>query len=82
MTELEFDALCDRAVKLGRSYAARTGGVYYAPLSGEWADQWTPLVLAGELGLSVDDPSLDDLDMLCDVFGESCRETADETQEV
>ena len=83
MTELELDALLDRAAKLGRSYATRTEGAYhYAPLSGEWADQWTPLVLAGELGLSVDDPFSDDLDMLCDMFEESYRKTADEMPEV
>ena len=77
MTELELDALLDRAAKLGRNYATRTEGAYhYAPLSGEWAGQWTPFVLAGELGLS------DDLDMFCDVFEESYRKTADEMPEV
>ena len=83
MTELELDALLDRAAGLGRNYATRTEGAYrYAPLSGEWADQWTPFVLAGELGLSVDDPFSDDLDMLCDMFEESYRKTADEMPEV
>ena len=84
MTELELDALLDRAAKLGRNYATRTEGAYhYAPLSGEWADQWTPLVLAGELGLSVADPFPSDyLGYICDVFEESYRKTADEMPEV
>ena len=78
MTELELDALLDRAAELGRNYATRTEGAYhYAPLSGEWAGQWTPFVLADELGLSVDDPFSDDLDMLCDVFEESYRRWRD-----
>ena len=83
MTELELDALLDRAAKLGRNYATRTEGAYhYAPLSGEWADQWTPLVLAGELGLSVADPFPSDyLGYICDAFEESYRETADEMAE-
>ena len=82
MTELELDALFDLAAELGRSYAIRTEGVYYSPLSGEWADQWTPLVLAGELGLSVADPFPSDyLGYICDAFEESYNETADKTAE-
>ena len=81
MTELEFDALLDRATELGRSYAIRTEGMYDSPLSGEWADQWTPRDLAGELGLSVDDPFWENLGMLCDAFEESYYETAGEMAE-
>lgn len=32
-----------------------------APLSGEWADSWTPKTLADELGIAEDDERLDEL---------------------
>ena len=74
--EDRLNALLDRAARLGRSYAADTAGVYAdsGPLSGEWADQWTPAVLYAALGIDPEGWHVEDLSDVCQLFEDAYSE--------
>lgn len=67
-------ALIDAATRLGEEYANTHGPRESGPLSGEWADDWTPRDLAEQLGIDPYDDA-DTLDMCCDAFEHAYYET-------
>ena len=74
--EERLNALLDKATRLGRRRAVDTAGVYAdsGPLSGEWADQWTPAVLYAALGIDPEGWNVEDLDDVCRFFEDAYRE--------
>ena len=74
--EERLNALLDKATRLGRRRAVDTAGVYAdsGPLSGEWADQWTPAVLYAALGIDPEGWHAEDLDHVCRFFEDAYTE--------
>lgn len=70
------NALFDKATRLGKRHAVDTAGVYAdtGPLSGEWADQWTPAILYAKLGIDPGDWHVEDLDDVCQFFEDAYSE--------